>query len=94
VCETEFGGVVTKYLYLTCRDGICNGQVNVGSRNVVIFCCNREVGATQRAPCHTKTVECLGTCDFVYQVQVNVEKVGFTVGAVNHVLVPHLLGEC
>jgi ABC-type siderophore export system fused ATPase/permease subunit len=60
----------------------------------VVFRCNREIGATQGASCHAKTIERLGAGDFMHQVQVDVQKVSFAVGAVNHVLVPHLLGEC
>ena len=47
--NAKFFGVVAHDFNLAGRDRIGNGQVNVGRRHVVVFGCNREFGATNRA---------------------------------------------
>ena len=47
--ESIFRSIVTKNLHLLCRDWVCDWQMNISCRNVVIFSCNSEVGTTQWA---------------------------------------------
>ena len=92
--EAKLCSVVAQNLHLLCRDGVGDRQVNVGCWNVVIFGSNSEVGATQWAAGHAQTIEGLWAGDFMHEVQVDVQQVGFAFGAVHNVLVPHLLRQC
>jgi hypothetical protein len=59
----------------------------------VIFGCNCEIGPTHGATSEAEAIECLWAGDFMHEMEIDVEKVGFTFSAVHHVLVPHFLRE-
>jgi hypothetical protein len=52
-----------------------------------------QVGATHGTAGQSQSVEGLRAGHLVQQVQVDVEKVGFTLGPTHHVCVPYLLGQ-
>jgi hypothetical protein len=59
----------------------------------VVFGCHSEIGAAHRATSQTQAIECLRAGDLMYEMKIDIEKVGFTFSAVYHVLVPHFLRE-
>ena len=67
--------------------------MNVGRGDVVVLGGHREVRAAHLAAGEAQTVEGLRARDLVDEVEIDVEQIGFTGGAVHHVALPHLLGQ-
>ncbi|BDZ51219.1 hypothetical protein GCM10025867_34600 [Frondihabitans sucicola] len=92
--DAELGRVVAQGVDLGTAREIGDRPVDRKGRGVVVFCRDREVEAADRAVGLTKTVERLGAGHLVDEVEVDVEEVGSTVGALDdHVVVPHFFGQ-
>ena len=89
--DAELVGIGLQRLHLTCADLV--GNRTVGRRHVVIHRGDGELGAANGAFVHAEALERLRARHLVHEVQVDIEQVGLTVGAMHHMAFPHLLGE-
>ena len=92
--HAELLGVVAHHFHLAGRDGVGDGQVNVGRRNVVVLGGHGEIGSADFAATHAQAIEGLRAGDFMDEMQIDVQQVGLAGGGVDDVHVPDLLGEC
>ena len=90
----ELFTVRAQRLDLDPRGGLRDGFVDVDRGGVVVFGRDGEVRPANNATGLAKAIKGLWAGDFVNQVKVNVEQVGFALGAAGHkVVIPQLLGE-
>ena len=94
--DAEFGAVAPQRLDLGARDRVGDRLVDVDRRHVVVLGGDREVGSAHRAAGQPQSVEGLRAGDLVDEVQIDVDQIGFTRGALagagdHHVVGPNLL---
>ena len=77
----KFFAVFAQRLDLNPRGGLGNGLVNVDSGGVVVFGSNRQIRAAHPPACDAKPIKSLGAGDFVNEVEIDIDKVGFSVVA-------------
>jgi len=91
--DAKFFGVPAHHLELLGGNGVGNGQVNVGSRHIVVFGGNREVWSANCATVDTQAVERLGARHFMDEVEIYIEEIGLIGAVCHHMAIPHLLGQ-
>ena len=92
--DTKFLRIFAQSIDLRAAGDICDRQINVHCGGVVIFGCDREIGATHLASSHAQTIKCLRAGHFMNQMQVDVEQVrGAIFPMYNYVISPDLLGQ-
>ena len=91
--DSELGRIPAQCLHLGPGDGIRDGCEDVQRRGVVILGRQGEIRTAHPPAVHPQALEGLRARDLVHQVQVDVEKVGFTIDSAHDVRIPNLLGE-
>ncbi len=86
--DPELLAVRRKRLDLLAGDRVGDAELEADGRDVVVHRRDRELGAADGATVHSQPVERLGGGDLVHEVQVDVEEVGLTVGAVRRRAAP------
>ncbi len=94
VGDTELGGVHPERVDLLGRDRISDRLIDVLGRDVVVLGRNGELGAAHRASGESQAVEGLRARDFVDEVEVDVDEVGFAVTRLDEVALPHFFRQC
>ncbi len=92
--DTEVGAVLAQGLDLGGRDRVRDRAQRVDGRDVVVLGGDGEIRAAQRSTGQSERLESLRAGHLVYEMQVDVEQVGFAVGTPDDVSVPDLLREC
>ena len=77
--DAEFFSVLAQGFDLGAAGEVGDGFVDVNGRGVVVLRCDCEVGAAYFAACESQAFERLWAGDFVDEVEVNVDEVGFVV---------------
>ena len=90
--DAELGAVASQGLTWFFAPGSMMGRGWVG-HFVVVVGVYGAFRAANRAAGQSQAVERLGAGHLVQQVEVDVEKVGLTLGPTHHVCVPYLLGQ-
>jgi hypothetical protein len=96
--DAELAAVVGQHVHLLGRDGVVDqglavDEGDVEGGDVVVHRRHGQVGAPDRAACQAQAVEGLGRGHLVDEVEIDVEEVRLTVGAVDDVGVPDLLAQ-
>src|SRR5699024_356813 len=91
--DPEFFGVVTQCLHLRTRDRIGDRLVQVGGGNIVVLGRDGQIGTSHRSAGQAESFKCLRAGDFVHEVQINEQQIGFARGTTNDVLLPYFLGQ-
>ena len=91
--DAELCTVAAQRLNLCAGHRVGDRQLDSDGRHVVVLGGDGEVGPANLPPSQAQAVEGLRAGDLVHQVQVDIENVGFTLGPVDDVCVPHLLGK-
>ncbi len=92
--DAELATVIPQGFDLLLRDEINNRQAAIGRRHVVIDRRKRPLWPANRAAGEAQALEGLWACDFVHQVQVDVENRLPAWLVVDDVLVPNLFEKC
>ena len=92
--DTKFLCVIAQGINLQFRDWIGNGLINIQRWNIVIFRRQSQIRAADFSAGKTQAIECLWASYLMNQVEVDIQQIGFTRCAANHVIIPNLLCQC
>lgn len=71
--NSKFLAVVAKCIYLLFGDGICDREIAIIGRDIVIGGRNGKAGASYGSSGDSQTFECLGTSHFMHQMKIDVQ---------------------
>lgn len=92
--DSEFLAVISQCFNLVAGEGLFDGQVLIFGGNVMVGSGGGTIDVEHLDASLAKTVECLGTRDFVDEVSVDEDGVGITRDSFDDVPVPNLFKNC
>jgi hypothetical protein len=90
--NSELCAVLSQCIYLQFGDWVSDRLINICGWDVVVLSRYREIRTTYRATGETEAIKSLRASHFVNEVQVDVQQIGLTLRARDHVICPDLLG--